>query len=86
LIIPLLLFAAVCGISRRELAIGLIAVGIAIGVVQLVRITYPILDRTVSPRQFWQSQAKQVTCVPSSQRSWRYGLSYYAGRNLPDCN
>jgi 4-amino-4-deoxy-L-arabinose transferase len=85
-LLPLLLFAAVTGITRRETAVCLVAAGVTIGVVQLVRTTYPILDRTVSPRQFWQSQEKQATCVPSSQRSWRYGLSYYTGRNLPDCN
>jgi 4-amino-4-deoxy-L-arabinose transferase-like glycosyltransferase len=72
--------------GRRSAAIALVALGISAGAVGFVVEAYPVLDRTASPRAFWKSRSESIACVPSENRSWRYGLSYYAGRNLPDCN
>ena len=87
-VLPFLLFAILCGalefFGRREFAIALIAIGVTVGVVRIAWQTFPVLDRTVSPRAFWRMNS--VTCIPRDNRSWRYGLSYYAGHNLPDCN
>lgn len=89
-VLPALLLAAACAAlelaGRREWAVALIAIGISVGVGGFVFEAYPVLDRTVSPREFWRSHPDSITCVSSEKRSWRYGLSYYAGRNLPDCN
>lgn len=88
-VIPVLLLTISCAalelLGRRELAVTLIAIGVTVGAVSLVWRTFPVLDETVSPRAFWRSHAGLVTCIPPGNRSWRYGLSYYAGRNLPDC-
>ena len=87
-VLPFLLFAILCGglafLGRRELAVALVAIGVTLGVARIVWQTFPELDRTVSPRAFWRMNS--VTCIPADNRSWRYGLNYYAGRNLPDCN
>jgi len=72
--------------GRREFAITLISMVIVVSVARLVWQTYPDLDQTVSPRVFWVTHAGSITCSSDSNRSWRYGLNYYAGRDLPDCN
>lgn len=72
--------------GRREWAVAVIALLTTVSVVQLVSKDYPVLDRIVSARGYWISHSDSSTCVPKENRSWRYGLSYYAGRALPDCN
>lgn len=72
--------------DRRRAAASLVAAGITLAVIGFVFETYPILDLTASARASWRIHAVSATCVPTENRSWRYGLSYYAGRNLPDCN
>jgi 4-amino-4-deoxy-L-arabinose transferase-like glycosyltransferase len=72
--------------GHRTPALALIAVVITRSVVRLVWQTYPLLDQKVSPRGFWISHAGSITCASEEDRSWRYGLNYYAGRDLPDCN
>ena len=85
-IAPALVAATACALlektGRRTSAAALVAVLTTLSVVWLVRQTYPILDRAVSARQ----TAGSITCVPAGQRSTRYSLDYYAGRELPDCN
>ena len=87
-VLPFLLFAVICGaldfFDRRGFAVALVWIGVTFGVARIVWQTFPVLDRTVSPRAFWR--VNSVTCIPADNRSWRYGLDYYAGRNLPDCN
>jgi hypothetical protein len=72
--------------GRRELAITLISMVIVLSVARLVWQTYPELDQKVSPRGFWVSHGGSITCSSDSDRSRRYGLNYYAGHDLPDCN
>ena len=66
------------------LLIGLLA---ALGVIYLKRTVYPVLDAEVSARQFWRaiSSKRGEICTGNLRRDWRYGLSYYAKRPLPDC-
>jgi len=69
---------------RREAAVAIIAITVVVGVIRLVWLIYPEIDRLDSARSISHSQS--ITCVPSHDRSRRYGLSYYANRELPDCN
>jgi 4-amino-4-deoxy-L-arabinose transferase-like glycosyltransferase len=89
-VFPALLLAAACAAlelaGRRGIAVSILAIGVTGAAVGFVFQSYPVLDRTASSRFYWKSRADSVTCVPTENRSWRYGLSYYAGRNLPDCN
>jgi len=89
-VIPVLLIGFVCVFlewkGRREWAIGAIALLTAVAVVRLVSEVYPALDREASARARWNSGANSISCVSRENRSLRYGLSYYANRNLPDCN
>jgi len=89
-IFPVVLITLLCGFleakGRREWAVGTIALLTAIAVVRLVWEVYPVLDRQASARAKWRSNPDSITCVSNDNRSLRYGLSYYAGRSLPDCN
>jgi 4-amino-4-deoxy-L-arabinose transferase-like glycosyltransferase len=71
--------------GRREWAVAVIALLTMVSVARVVWIDYPVLDRIVSARSYLVSRANSITCVPKENRSWRYGLSYYVGRNLRDC-
>ena len=69
--------------GHRDLAVAAITLVMTILVAQVIWSTYPVLDRTVSARFFWR--AGPVECVESNNRSWRYGINYYARRVVPDC-
>jgi 4-amino-4-deoxy-L-arabinose transferase-like glycosyltransferase len=71
---------------RPVAATGIIALSMTMCVGWAIWWTYPILDRTYSPRQYWIDHALDIRCVPESNRSWQYGLDYYADRVFPDCN
>jgi len=71
--------------GRRDACITLIALMAVISVVSLILKVYPVLDSTVSARGIWKSTVPPITCVTESNRSWLYGLNYYAGTDLPDC-
>jgi hypothetical protein len=89
-IFPVVLITLLCGFleakGRREWAVAAIALLTTIAVVRLVWEVYPVLDRQASARAKWRSNPDSITCVSNDNRSLRYGLSYYAGRSLPDCN
>ena len=70
----------------REWAVAAIALMTTIAAVRLVQESYPVLERQVSARSQWLSSVNSITCVSNENRSLRYGLDYYADRNLPDCN
>ena len=70
--------------ARRITAVTVIAVLTTLWVVRMIAIEYPILDRSVSARG--ASGLDSATCVSDSNRSLEYGLDYYAGHELPDCN
>ena len=89
-VIPVLLIALVCGFlewkGRREWVIAAIALLTTVAVTRLISDVYPALDREASARVRWRSSPDSITCVSNENRSLRYGLNYYTGRNLPDCN
>jgi 4-amino-4-deoxy-L-arabinose transferase-like glycosyltransferase len=89
-ILPELALTLACGFleraAHRGSAIALISTVIVLSVARFVTVTYPQLDQTVSPRSFWISHAGSITCSSNDNRSWRYGLNYYAGHDVPDCN
>lgn len=89
--IPPTLVVVLCCVSlerarKRPAAVGLIATLIIVSVVETVWQVYPVLDRNVSPRAFWLSHSASIACIPQANRSWRYGLDYYAQRDLSACN
>jgi 4-amino-4-deoxy-L-arabinose transferase-like glycosyltransferase len=59
----------------------------AAAVLWLVYSAFPALDRTASGRAWWlnASTAGDVFCVDTEHRGVRYGVFYYAGRELPAC-
>ncbi|MBV9770082.1 MAG: hypothetical protein JOZ32_10965 [Bryobacterales bacterium] len=89
-IIPGIILGVVCGylekIGRRNLAIAGVAALTAISVVTVLWRVYPELDRQVSARAIWRGSGPSVPCLPPMTRSRRYGIEYYAARNLPNCN
>jgi 4-amino-4-deoxy-L-arabinose transferase-like glycosyltransferase len=72
--------------GHREYAVAAIALLTTIAVVRVISEVYPALDREASARVRWRSSADSITCISNENRSLRYGLSYYTGRSLPDCN
>jgi hypothetical protein len=58
-----------------------------IGAVYLKYITFPALDRIVSVRSFWRDHQNEVfvACAEGVSRTWQYGLNYYAGHQVPQC-
>jgi 4-amino-4-deoxy-L-arabinose transferase-like glycosyltransferase len=88
--LPLLLAGAVWWLesrARRAGAVALLAGAFACGVFYLKTVDLPKLDAAASARPVWQSIAPRAAevCVQGLQRSWRYGLNYYAGFPLPEC-
>jgi len=75
--------------GHRDLAAGLVTVVFIILLGRVVWNTYPILDRTVSARNFWRTKAISpvdgTLCVDSGDRAWRYSLNFYARRVVPGC-
>jgi 4-amino-4-deoxy-L-arabinose transferase-like glycosyltransferase len=82
--------AGVWWLARRqqtELAILAVALAAGLGAGYIKYHTFPRLDQTVSVRGFWRSSgaAAASACVDSVPRTWQYGLNYYAGRPLAEC-
>jgi 4-amino-4-deoxy-L-arabinose transferase-like glycosyltransferase len=82
---PVLCLALICFFGRRQFAIGIVAICITVAVARIIWITYPLLDRTVSARAYYRARPAGEICNPDPNRSWRYGLDYYAHREIPDC-
>lgn len=59
----------------------------AAAIVGLIYTTYPALDKGASARPLWSqmSMRGEVPCVDMVHRGLRYGVFYYAGRELPAC-
>jgi 4-amino-4-deoxy-L-arabinose transferase-like glycosyltransferase len=74
--------------GRRLASVLAVAVGAGLGIAWLKASTAAELDRSVSARGLWrqiESRASDV-CLGELNRTWVYGLNYYAGRALPDCD
>ncbi|MGI8743552.1 MAG: glycosyltransferase family 39 protein [Bryobacteraceae bacterium] len=80
-----LLTGALVFFLNRSMAVALITGGVILGVIFLTWTTLPALDRSVSARPYWRTH-QHIQCIDSGTRSWRYGLNYYAGREVPDCD
>jgi|HubBroStandDraft_5_1064220.scaffolds.fasta_scaffold49366_2 4-amino-4-deoxy-L-arabinose transferase-like glycosyltransferase len=90
--LPFAIFAiAAWWLAWREntnLAIATVVAGAIIALVYVKVKTFPILDQRVSVRGFWREHSAEVSgaCVDDGvRREWRYGLNYYAGRELATC-
>jgi len=81
---------AVIIVGRRNSnwAFDIAALAAGIGFVSLNAVTLPRLDRTASARHRWREMVEQhrEACVGDERRGLRYGLNYYAGRELPPCD
>ncbi len=76
-------------LSRRSWAGITLVLCIVAGVIYLKATTFPVLDRTVSVRSFWQSGVlplNHAICDGGTNRDWLYGLSYYRGSTFPPCD
>ena len=76
-----LAMATICALSKRGLAVAMVALLATVGVAGLVWRVYPKLDRGLSGRE-----AGAITCLPPTNRSQRYSIDYYRDRDLPDCH
>jgi hypothetical protein len=85
-IVPALLIAILAAVlektDHRDCAVAAVAVLTVVSVVTIVWRIYPRIDYQLSGRS---SHAESITCLPPMNRSQRYSIQYYAGRNLPDC-
>ena len=76
------------GRQKTEAALLIVALAAGIGAVYLKYNTFPALDSIVSVRSFWRAHQGEVSggCVDGVSRTWQYGLNYYAGHKVPECN
>jgi len=67
--------------------VALVAVAAVAGYVWIKQTTFPAIDRQAGSRALWEQVRphRQEVCLGDVRRSLAYGLNYYAGRRLPDC-
>ena len=82
--------AIVFVLARRSFdrAFAAAVVATTAGVVTLIVGTFPELDRVASARPWWReiTRTGDLPCIDEVHRNLRYGLHYYAGRELPACS
>lgn len=90
--VPFLIFAVaawwLAWRDRPNLAIAAVVAGAAAGLFYLKVKDYPAFDNRVSVRAFWREHSSGAAnaCVADNvRREWRYGLNYYAEREIPVC-
>ncbi|MCX6631800.1 MAG: glycosyltransferase family 39 protein [Candidatus Solibacter sp.] len=73
--------------GKRVAAVLAVAAGAALGTGYLKSVATPQLDRGVSARGLWREIGPRAgeVCIGNVKRDWEYGLSYYSGMPLPDC-
>ncbi|MEQ1949124.1 MAG: glycosyltransferase family 39 protein [Bryobacteraceae bacterium] len=76
------------GREQRELAVLTVALAAALGITYFKYAVYPVLDRDVSVRAFWNANKDKLNgvCMGDLARASEYGLNYYAGRKLQPCS
>jgi 4-amino-4-deoxy-L-arabinose transferase-like glycosyltransferase len=74
--------------GRRVAAVAAIASATAIAVGGLKWTAGPDIDRTATARNLARAVAQHPgeVCLEPVRRDWQYGLYYYAGTDLPDCD
>jgi 4-amino-4-deoxy-L-arabinose transferase-like glycosyltransferase len=88
--IGFVLLGAVWGVRRRwgtGIAMGVTATAAVAGLVYLKAVTLPVLDEQVSARGVWrrvEGRGGEV-CESGLNRTWKYGLNYYARMAIPSC-
>ncbi len=89
---PLALWVGVAGLAATVLALARrgrrLAVPVALVTAGLAFLwfefaTFPAIDSAATARPLWLSQ--HPTCAPPKPRFLNYGLSYYAGKSMPEC-
>jgi 4-amino-4-deoxy-L-arabinose transferase-like glycosyltransferase len=89
-LLPIVLCAAICGslefYRRRVAALALAALLTTVLIARFIWTDFPELDREVSARGRWLASSESISCVPPGAVALRYGMEYYADRELPDCN
>ncbi len=85
------LLLCVLALSHKKLLAALTTCALVLSTVELSNLyLLPRLDQLYSARQvtpllaFYQEESVRV-CVYKLQRSWTYGLNFYAHRELPEC-
>jgi 4-amino-4-deoxy-L-arabinose transferase-like glycosyltransferase len=73
--------------NHRVAATMLVSAGVVIAAAHFILTSFPVLDRTVSVREVWHKAAGKSgsPCVASSGLTFRYGVNYYFGFEVPDC-
>ncbi len=85
------LLLCVLALSHRRLLVALTTCALVLSAVQLSGLyLLPRLDhlysaRSVTPLLAFYEQENTRMCVYELQRSWAYGLNFYAHRELPEC-
>lgn len=74
--------------GRRLAAVACIAAGAALGTAYLKHIAAAELDAIPSSRAIWRQVAARAgdVCTDHLDRSFQYGLNYYAQTALPECD
>jgi 4-amino-4-deoxy-L-arabinose transferase-like glycosyltransferase len=73
----------VAGLAAR-FALPAAAIIVVIGFILFQISIFPAIDRVASARPIWLSS--RPVCISRLPRSLVYGLNYYAGRSLPNCD
>jgi len=74
-------------LARRSWAAPVLVLCVVAGGMYLKIVSYPVLDRQVSPRGLWlhvRSESSRL-CDGGVNRDWAYGLAFYRGGTLPPC-
>jgi len=89
-LLPVVGLAALCAFLElrgwRTAAVLTLAFSIALLIARFVWRDFPVLDRNASARSVWIDSSPRVTCIPAGQSFLRFGLDYYANRELEDCH
>jgi 4-amino-4-deoxy-L-arabinose transferase-like glycosyltransferase len=66
---------------------SLLVLCMALEVMFLKTVAYPVIDAQVSPRSLWRTIANiaDQTCDGGTDRDWIFGLNYYRGEPYPRC-
>jgi 4-amino-4-deoxy-L-arabinose transferase-like glycosyltransferase len=75
-------------LARRSWVAPLLILCVAGEGIYLKAVAYPVLDEHVSARGLWRELQREKTpiCDGGVERTWLYGLNFYRGEALPDCN
>jgi 4-amino-4-deoxy-L-arabinose transferase-like glycosyltransferase len=75
-------------LARRSWLAPLLILCVAGEGIYLKAVAYPALDEYVSARGLWHELEREKTpiCDGGVERTWLYGLNFYRGEALPECN